>query len=100
MGANSFANKKSVRRKNLTPIEIQSTYLSRTDYNDLQPADYFQTHLANKFDEYFNTFESVVSLSENIPKIEAKHLKYNIKYSSVKVFVNAEIAFCHDFVCK
>ncbi|OGU11947.1 MAG: hypothetical protein A2X63_02995 [Ignavibacteria bacterium GWA2_35_8] len=85
----------SKRKGGIVPIILQSTFLGRSDYNDLGPS--FQSTFKEVADNYFELKEEV--LTENVKsKLEDKGLEiYNVKIKN-KLIVDAEIEDYDNFV--
>lgn len=98
LGGNKLACNISYRNKEITPLSLQTTYLRRQDYNDLKPADYFQAHLLESFDEYFEIKKDDIITQNNIEKVQAKGLQYNIENPPYEVLIDAEIENYDNFV--
>lgn len=86
---------KSVRKSGIKPLRLESTFLSRTDYNDL--GDSFQLTFKKVADEYFGLKEKEL-LNYVRKKIENEGLE--LKEAKVKndLIVNVEIEDFDNFV--
>lgn len=86
---------KSERKRGIKPVILQSTFMGRTDYNDL--GDSFQITFKDVADEYFNVKEKeFIENTKN--KLIAKGLElYNVKIRN-KLIVDAEIEDYDNFV--
>lgn len=84
---------KSKRKDDVEHIILESTYLSRTDYNDL---GIFQFTFEKVADKFFGTKEGPVW--NNIPKIKDKGIETEKLIIPNKLIVDAEIENYDDFV--
>jgi len=85
----------SKRKDRIKPIILQSTFMGRTDYNDL--GDSFQTTFKEVADKYFDV-EKKEFIENTKKKLIAKGLMlYNIKVP-IKLIVDAEIEDYDHFV--
>jgi len=85
----------SKRKDGIKPIILQSTFMGRTDYNDL--GDSFQITFKDVADEYFNVKEKEF-IENTKKKLIAKGLMlYGVKVP-IKLIVDAEIEDYDNFV--
>ncbi len=94
-GENKPANLESMRKVGIEPIFLQSTFLSRTDYNDL--GDSFQTIFKNVADKYFDIIKGD-SIETYKNKINNKGIELNNVKISNKLIINAEIEDYDNFI--
>lgn len=95
IGKNKPANLPSFRKDGIKPIILQSTFMGRTDYNDL--GDSFQITFKEVADKFFDVEKK--EFIENIKKkLIAKGLAlYQVKVKN-KLIVDAEIEDYDNFV--
>lgn len=95
IGKNKPANLPSFRKDGIKPIILQSTFMGRTDYNDL--GDSFQITFKEVADKFFGVEKK--EFIENIKKkLIAKGLElYHVKIRN-KLIVDAEIEDYDNFV--
>ncbi|ODS39905.1 MAG: hypothetical protein A7315_10165 [Candidatus Altiarchaeales archaeon WOR_SM1_79] len=84
----------SKRKEDIKPITLESTLLSRTDYNDLGWK--FQFTFERVADEFFGTREGPVW--DNVPKIKDKGIETGKPIIPNKLIVDAEIEDYDNFV--
>ncbi|MBU0477032.1 DEAD/DEAH box helicase family protein [bacterium] len=85
----------SKRKEGIKPIILQSTFMGRTDYNDL--GDSFQITFKEISDKFFNV-EKKEFIENTKKKLIAKGLKlYDVKVP-IKLIVDAEIEDYDNFV--
>jgi len=84
----------SKRKDDVEPITLESTLLSRTDYNDLGWK--FQFTFEKVADEFFGTREGPVW--DNVPKIKDKGIETGKPIIPNKLIVGAEIEDYDNFV--
>jgi len=85
----------SKRKEGIKPIILQSTFMGRTDYNDL--GDSFQTTFKEVADKYFGVKEKEF-IEETKKKIIAKGIELNHVKIKNKLIVDAEIDDYDNFV--
>ncbi|GBE20099.1 type III restriction enzyme, res subunit [archaeon BMS3Abin17] len=95
IGKNKPANLPSFRKDGIKPIILQSTFMGRTDYNDL--GDSFQITFKDVADKFFDVEKK--EFIENVKKkLIAKGLDlYQVKVKN-KLIVDAEIEDYDNFV--
>ena len=94
-GKNKPFSFESKRKDGIKPIILQSTFMGRTDYNDL--GDSFQITFMEVADEYFNVKEKEF-IENTKKKLIAKGLMlYDVKVP-IKLIVDAEIEDYDNFV--
>jgi len=94
-GKNKPFNFESKRKDGIKPIILQSTFMGRTDYNDL--GDSFQNTFKEVADKYFDV-EKKEFIENTKKKLIAKGLMlYNVKVP-IKLIVDAEIEDFDNFV--
>jgi len=84
----------SKRKKGIKPIKLQSTFMGRTDYNDL--GDSFQKYFKKTADEFFNIIKRD-SKNNILKKIKGKGLELSDVVKN-KLIVDAEIEDYDNFV--
>lgn len=92
---NKPANLPSFRKEGIKPIILQSTFMGRTDYNDL--GDSFQITFKEVADQFFDV-EKKEFIEDTKKKLIAKGLDlYHVKVKN-KLIVDAEIEDYDNFV--
>lgn len=86
---------KSKRKTSVHPITLESTFLSRTDYNDL--GDSFQLTFKEVANEFFGIKEKEM-INYVIKKLEGKGLEVKAAKIENNLIVNAEIKDFDNFV--
>lgn len=81
-------------KNNVDPIVLNSTYLSRVDYNDLGAS--YEYTLDKVFSEYFNVIDGFKG--ENWNKLKEKGLELKNPIITNKMIVDAEIECYDNFV--
>ena len=94
-GKNKSFTLKSERKDGIEPIILQSTFMGRTDYNDL--GDSFQIIFKEVADKFFDV-EKKESIENIKKKIIAKGLKLHDVKVPIKLIVDAEIEDYDNFV--
>jgi len=95
IGKNKPANLPSFRKDEIKPIILQSTFMGRTDYNDL--GDSFQITFKEVADKFFDV-EKKEFIEDTKKKLIAKGLDlYHVKVKN-KLIVDAEIEDYDNFV--
>lgn len=97
-GVNNLSVYTSKRREGIEPFQIKSVHLQRQDYNDLKPADEFQQHLIDNFDEYFDISKSEAMFANNIKKVEKRGLKWNTNPPELDIIIDAKIENYDDLI--
>lgn len=93
-GKNKAFIYQSKRKENIKPIILESTHLSRIDYNDLGMN--FQFTFEKVADKYFGTKEGFIG--DNLKKIKEKGIETGKPKIPNKLIVNAEIEDYDNFV--
>jgi type III restriction enzyme len=86
---------RSKRKTGIKPITLESTFLSRTDYNDL--GDSFQLTFKEVANEFFDIKENEL-INYTIKKLEKKGLEVKAAKIENNLIVNAEIEDFDNFV--
>ncbi|MCL4546859.1 MAG: hypothetical protein M1576_03875 [Deltaproteobacteria bacterium] len=94
-GENKPYNLKSKRKEGIKPIILQSTFMSRTDYNDL--GDSFQRTFKEVADKYFE-IDKNDSIKEIKNKLSLKNLILDNTIIENKLIIDAEIEDYDNFV--
>ena len=94
-GKNKQFNFESKRKDGIKPIILQSTFMGRTDYNDL--GDSFQTTFKEVADKHFDV-EKKELIENTKKKIIAKGLMLYDVNVPIKLIVDAEIEDYDNFV--
>jgi len=95
LGNNKPANLPSKRKEGIETVILQSTFMGRTDYNDL--GDTFQFTFKNVADIFFD-ISGKESFEEKKIKINSKDLEIQTAKVENKLIVNAEIEDYDNFV--
>jgi type III restriction enzyme len=95
LGSNRPAVFPSNRKKDIEPLEFESVYLSRTDYNDL--GDTFQQTFAEVANNSFGFVKSD-SIGDKKKKLISAGLDINAENVSSDLIIDAEIEDYDDFV--
>jgi type III restriction enzyme len=81
-------------KEKITPVILNSTYLSRVDYNDLGAS--YEYTLQKVFNDYFNIVEGFKG--ENWNKLKEMRLELKTPIINNKMIVDAEIECFDDFI--
>jgi len=95
LGINKPFTLKSKRKKDLNPIKLDSTFMSRPDYNDL--GDTFQNTFEKIANKYFG-IKNGDHPDEAKKKLEQKGLSFNSLHIENKLIIDAEIENFDNFI--